>query len=60
MRRNAAVVGGVAVFGVLLKLLLPFGKVPGRDFGIRNFSAGIFPVDILPKSVYIIFEGGFP
>lgn len=60
MRRNAAVVGGEAVFGVLLKLLLPFGKVPGRAFGGKIFSAGIFPVDILPKSVHIIFEVSFP
>lgn len=59
MRRNAAVVGGEAVFGVLLKLLLPFGKVLGRAFGRKIFSAGLFPVDILPKSAYIIFEVSF-
>lgn len=60
MRRNAAVVGGEAVFGVLLKLLLPLGKVLGRAFGGKIFSAGIFPVDILPKFTYIIFEVSFP
>ena len=59
MRRSAAVVGGEAVFGVLLKLLLPLGKVLGRAFGGKNFSAGIFPVDILPKVAYIIFEVSF-
>lgn len=46
MRRNAAVVGGEAVFGVLLKLLLPLGKVLRRAFGRKIFPPEFFQLKL--------------
>lgn len=59
MRRNAAVVGGEAVFGVLLKLLLPFGKVLGRAFGGKIFLPEFFQLTFFQKLRILSLKSAF-